>query len=282
MIPRDKKKWYISASRRTDIPRFFSIEFFQAWQKGEITYKGGYGRTYTISLKPDDVLGYIFWSKDFEPFLDHPLFEKLIRSSNAVFHFTINDCIDLEPGVPPLGKRLKTLLRLCKRVGTERVLWRFDPLCKYRNTQGKLVTNENGFSSILPHVRESGVVRCYFSFMTFYAKLGKRGIPFAPFSPEEIKDVSARMLSACSKAGMRLYNCCNGEIVGTVPGIETAHCIDDDLLRSTDRFGVHEALPIKPTREGCGCHESRDIGEYDAKCRHGCRYCYAQPDLSGT
>ena len=27
-------------------------------------------------------------------------------------------------------------------------------------------------------------------------------------------------------------------------------------------------------REGCGCFESKDIGDYDT-CPHGCVYCYA-------
>jgi hypothetical protein len=101
---------YISASRRTDIPRFFTNDFFTAWQKGEVSYNGGYGRSYTVSLRPEDVLGYIFWSKDFSPLINHPLFGELIRLNNAVFHFTINDCLDLEPRVAPLKERIANAL----------------------------------------------------------------------------------------------------------------------------------------------------------------------------
>ncbi|MEE9274918.1 MAG: DUF1848 family protein, partial [bacterium] len=35
-----------------------------------------------------------------------------------------------------------------------------------------------------------------------------------------------------------------------------------------------ERLPLRPTREECGCAASRDIGAYDT-CPHGCVYCYA-------
>jgi hypothetical protein len=273
------KRIYISASRRTDLPRFFADRFFSAWLKGEITYEGGYGRTYSVSLKADDVMGYIFWSKDFDLFIKHPLFKQLIAVSNAVFHFTINDCVDLEPHVAPLAKRIETLRALCDTVGPQRVMWRFDPVCKYRNKQGVFTTTENGFFTVLPFVQKFSLKHCFFSFMTFYAKLKGRGIEFAPFSLDEKKRIGRTMLEACSQAGINLYNCCDTEMPDLVPGIGKAHCIDEDILRTTDRFGVHRPLSLKPTREGCGCFESRDIGSYHNKCPHGCLYCYARPHI---
>ncbi len=273
-------KTYISASRRTDIPRFFTDAFFAAWLKGEITYDGGYGRTYTVSLKPEDVLGYIFWSKDFHPFITHPLFEKLIQKNNAVFHFTINDCAYLEPRVAPLLKRIDTMQRLCGIVGPKRVLWRFDPICKYRDDNGQIRTNEKVFHTIMPFIKNAGIENCYFSFMTFYNKLNNRGVQFATFSMQEKKEISERLFADCNTAGIQLFNCCNPEVPGIAPGIKTAHCIDEKILRETDRFGVHQSLAMKPTREGCGCFESRDIGSYQWKCTHGCLYCYANPEVS--
>ena len=273
------RPFYLSASRRTDIPRFFVNEFFMAWRAGEITYDGGYGRTHTVSLRPQDVLGYIFWSKDFIPLIKHPLFEKLISLNNAVFHFTINDCPDLEPRVAPLKQRIKTLQKLCALVGPERVFWRFDPVCKYRSPGGSFTTNKDAFFRILPMIAQQGIRHCYFSFMTFYNKLNGRGIEFARFTLQEKTDSSLRMLAACREANIALYSCCNPEVPALAPGIKTAHCIDEAILRATDRFSVHRELALKPTREGCGCFESRDIGSYSPKCPHGCLYCYANPFL---
>jgi len=274
----EKLPVYISASRRTDIPRFFSNEFFSAWQKGEISYDGGYGRSYTVSLKPKDVLGYIFWSKDFAPFLDHPLFRALLDTNNALFHYTVNNCPDLEPNVAPLDKRIETLKRLCDTVGPKRVLWRFDPVCKYRTKGNTLATNFQAFFEILPHMRNAGITRCYFSFMTMYSKLKKRGIVFEEFTVEERTEIAGKMLSEATAAGIKLYNCCNPDILELAPGIFQAHCIDDELLRETDRFGAHPPLPLRPTREGCGCFESRDVGSYLQRCGHRCAYCYASPN----
>jgi hypothetical protein len=272
-----KKNGYISCSRRTDIPRFFAPQFFDSWEKGDITYDGGYDRSYTVSLKPRDVLGYIFWSKDFSAFILHPFFKKLLDGNNAVFHYTINNCPDLEPNVAPLSQRLATLDLLCSMVGPERVLWRFDPICKYRDHNGRFVTNFDGFSGILPLVKKTGVTRCYFSFMSPYAKLKKRDTVFGRFDENEKAMMAREMLCACTNAGIALYNCCNPEIPRLAPGIKQAHCIDDQLLRETDRFGIHPSLPLKPTRGGCGCYESRDIGSYLQKCAHKCEYCYANP-----
>jgi hypothetical protein len=267
---------YISASRRTDIPAFFADEFFASWKTGSIAYDGGYGRSYTVSLKPEDVTGYVFWSKDYSRFITHPCFRELIGRNNAVFHFTINDCPALEPRIPPLDKRIETLRALCDLVGPQRVFWRFDPICRYTGSDGIMTGNERPFFRLLPVIAGCGIKRCYFSFMTGYNKLRHRGIHFGEFTTGEKIAICKKMSGAARSAGVELYNCCNEEIFA-FPGIRQAHCVDESILNATDRFGVHRQLAPKPTRKGCGCFESRDIGSYSQKCAHGCRYCYANP-----
>jgi len=268
---------YISVSRRTDIPRFFSRDFFAAWRAGAVTYDGGYGRSYTVSLRDEDVLGYIFWSKDFAPFLAAPEFDELLGRANALFHFTINHCPELEPRVAPLAQRLATLARLCERVGPERVLWRFDPVCRSLDSDDTPRDNLAPFFTILPEVANLDVRRCYFSFMTPYAKLQGRGVRFVPFAAEEMRAIAGTMAAAAATYGVSLHNCCNPEVLVSGSPIRQAHCIDDQLLARTDRFNRHTPLQEKPTRPGCGCAASRDIGSYRQRCPHGCRYCYANP-----
>lgn len=268
---------YISVSRRTDIPRFFLEEFFAARQAGAITYDGGYGRSYTVSLLPENVAGYIFWSKDFSHLVRHTRFKMLLATNNAVFHYTINDCPLLEPRVAPLATRLTALKRLCDMVGPERVLWRFDPICKFQNRSGAIATNFDAFFRILPHMEKSGVTRCYFSFMTLYPKLQGRGLCFMDFSNAEKREITEKLQAATEQAGIELYNCCNQELQRIVPAIKKARCVDVDLLERTDRFGIHPRLQPQPTRPGCGCFRSRDIGSYSQQCRHSCLYCYANP-----
>lgn len=273
MIPQ-----YISVSRRTDIPRFYADHFFAAWQKGSISYDSGYGRSYTVSLRQEEVLGYIFWSKDFRRFLVNPLFTRLLSRNNAVFHYTINNCPELEPGVPPLTERLASLAALADLAGPERIIWRYDPLCQYSLKNGVMKDNVEPFFGMLEKVRQYGIRRCHFSFVTLYAKLsGRSAVRFIPFSPTEQQKLAAAMVRSAHAQGIELFICSNQEIAAATPGLKTARCVDQELLAATDRFGVHRSLAERPTRKGCGCHVSRDIGSYSQPCGHRCLYCYANP-----
>jgi hypothetical protein len=270
---------YISASRRTDLPRFFHREFFTAWEKGSVHYEGGYGRSYTVSLQTKDVLGYIFISKDYTPFLTDPCFQRLLAENNAIFHFTLNDCPELEPRVAPLTERLAVFARLCELVGPERVLWRFDPICKYALPGGQVQSNEAAFLRLLPMLAREGIDRCYFSFMTLYPKLKNRSMRFLAFTAEEKQRIALEMQTASRQAGLTLYACCNPEVASLAPGIPQARCVDEELLAATDRFHRHRPLARLATRPGCGCFHCRDIGSYRQRCPHGCLYCYANPLL---
>ena len=113
--------------------------------------------------------------------------------------------------------------------------------------------------------------------MSDYKKLRNRPVRFLSLNLEERIRIASEMDKAAREMGIVLYNCCNREIPRLVEGIFKAHCIDESILNETDRFGMHGDLKLKPTRDGCGCFESRDIGSYDPPCPHGCLYCYANP-----
>lgn len=62
----------ISASRRTDIPQFYADWFSERLNAGFAEYRtvfgGGKNGRFHVSLKPEDVLGYLFWTKYAGPF----------------------------------------------------------------------------------------------------------------------------------------------------------------------------------------------------------------------
>ncbi len=98
------------------------------------------------------------------------------------------------------------------------------------------------------------------------AKIGTRDPELA-----EKRGLVADMAEVAAECGMTLYSCCDAALLGGV--VRKASCVDGELLAELfpDRPLVRER---RPTREGCGCYASRDIGMYDT-CTHGCEYCYA-------
>jgi len=65
-------KRIISVSRRTDIPAFYGDWFMSRVKKGFAGVVNPYGgKKYIVSLKPEDVSCFVFWSKNFMPFLEN-------------------------------------------------------------------------------------------------------------------------------------------------------------------------------------------------------------------
>ena len=79
----------ISASRRTDIPAFYTPWFINRLNAGYACYSHPYSdRMHRVSLRPEDVHSVVFWSKDYRPLLPH-LDEMHSRGYRTCFHYTI-------------------------------------------------------------------------------------------------------------------------------------------------------------------------------------------------
>jgi len=62
----------ISVSRRTDILAFYGDWFMGRLKEGVVGVVGPFGgQKYIVSLQPEDVTCFVFWSKDFTPFLEN-------------------------------------------------------------------------------------------------------------------------------------------------------------------------------------------------------------------
>jgi len=263
----------ISASRRTDIPGFYSDWFMRRLRAGSVSYPNPYsGEVHTVSLLPDDVHSIVFWSKHYAPLLPH-LDELEERGYRATFHYTITGAPrELEPHVPAWQEEVKTLRDLAGRTTPGHVTWRFDPI---------LFTDQLGAPLYLQRFQEiassleGAVERCAFSFATFYAKVARqldRAVVRYVDPPLEQKEALVeQMADIGDERGITLHACCWPDLVGG--RIRQSHCVDGGLLGRLfpDRPLVSER---RPTRDGCGCYASRDIGMYDT-CPYGCVYCYA-------
>ena len=77
-------------------------------------------------LRPEDVDGIVFWSKNPAPLMPH--LRELNSGYTFYFQFTITIYgREFEPGLPAKEEVIATFKRLSEQLGRERVIWRCDP-----------------------------------------------------------------------------------------------------------------------------------------------------------
>ncbi len=280
----------ISASRRTDIPAFYMDWFMSGITAGFFDVVNPYnGQVRRVPADADRVHTIVFWSKDFGRFLDGSYGERLNAAGyHLFFNFTVNSENKLlEPNLPSLEQRLDQLRQLAERFGPQRIHWRFDPICCYSFMGEKQADNLGDFERIANAAAASGVPSCITSFMDFYKKIGRRtaAIPGFSFIDPDLDEKLAKiqwMASALQKRGIRLYTCCEKEVVSALPpesDVSASACVPGDLFVALDGGSVPlKKDPGQRRSAGCGCTLSMDIGGYrEHPCFHNCLFCYANP-----
>lgn len=119
----------ISASRRTDIPTYYSDWFFNRIKEGYVLVRNPMSihQISRIKLTPDVVDGIVFWTKNPIPMLAR-LNE--LKDYMYYFQFTITPYgRDVEPNIPDKNDViLPAFKRLSELIGADRVVWRYDPI----------------------------------------------------------------------------------------------------------------------------------------------------------
>lgn len=280
----------ISCSRRTDVPAFLMDWVIENINQGYVKVVNPFNRNIvsSVSLHPDDVKCWVWWSKDFGPWIEKfrqykDLFK---RYSVHFFNFTINSPSELESGLrTELDERIDQLKWLTRTFGPDHVQYRFDPIVFYyklpKTRNSRLLDNLDRFEYIMSKVADAGINEMIFSFATIYKKVArrmkKRGKLLIDPDPEHKMRVLDYMLQICRGYNIQIKACCQPDLVG-YRGIKQSHCIPGKKIQSA----LSEKIEIrsdKGQRENCGCAKSRDIGGYHGKfkCPHNCDYCYANP-----
>lgn len=283
----------LSASRRTDIPAFYSDWFFERLKAGFFLVPNPINpqKIAKIDVKPAKITkiqqnllgekkifldgnleGIVFWTKN-----PRPMMSRLNELGDIKYYFlyTLNAYPkNIEAGLPPLDARIESFKELSKNCP---VIWRYDPILladgidvKWHKKQFKFLCESlKGYTK-----------HCKISFLiTSYSGCAKNLYCPNLFQKDEI----LKSFSEIAKEnGIQIEACAeNGDY--SKFGIIPSKCIDGEIFEQllTEKYADQNIIvkrknsKIDGQRKFCGCMPAVDIGRYDT-CHHGCTYCYAR------
>jgi len=265
----------ISASRRTDIPAYYSDWLMNRLHEGFAMMPNPYNanRLGRVTLSPDIVDCIAFWTKNPRPMLGKV---ERIADMGYLFYFMFSLLSydkRVETNLPPKEELIDTFKELSGKIGKKRVIWRYDPIfidaehtVDWHCSQFQIMCEKlNGFTK-----------RCIISFIDAY-----RGIDtaFRPMSEAEMRGIAKGFSAIAAKQGLHLATCAETVDLSAY-GITHAACIDRQLIEDITGHMI-AAQRDKNQRPACRCVESVDIGAYDT-CQNGCRYCYATASIKAA
>ena len=119
----------ISASYKTDIPTFYGRWFMNRLRHGHCKMVNPYNRqVIRVSLLPQDVDEFVFWTKNIAPFVKH-LAEIRERGFPFVIQYTINNYLrTLEFSVVDAERSIDNVRRIAEDHGPKVCVWRYDTI----------------------------------------------------------------------------------------------------------------------------------------------------------
>jgi hypothetical protein len=280
----------ISASRRTDIPRYFARFFAERRKAGSVEFRNVFGGKGSVSLRGEDVLGFLFWTRFARPFADNL---RALRDDAVAhaFHYTITGYgRDLEMHTPGTAKAIDDFLAVGSRLPDPVCIqWRYDPIILSRSYDrawhlanfARIARELAGATRVV----NTSVIEPY---RKAIHRMPDASVQYRRMDPIRHKSVAKRfpeLLQAGESAdrlleglgdiaaahGMELRACSNPEL-----GLPASQCGSVELFAPYGESLVRELSNLcrRPSRPGCRCIETVDIG-MDNTCTAGCKYCYA-------
>ncbi|QUI21819.1 DUF1848 domain-containing protein [Vallitalea pronyensis] len=261
----------ISVSRRTDIPAFYTEWFFNRLKEGYVLVRNPMNNNQIskVSLKPEDVDCFVFWTKNPKNIMNHI---HQLEHYHYYFQVSINPYDKtIETGVPKKKEIIHHFNDLSKKVGKEKVIWRYDPILLSDTID---IAYHFKYFDYMASQLENTTNKCVISFLDLYAKTKRNmsDVHLKEITPDDMKRLAKGLAEIAKGYKITIETCAEAIDLGAF-GIQHGKCIDDQLI--ADIIGYSATIP-KDThqREDCGCVKSIDIGAYHT-CPHGCIYCYA-------
>ncbi len=262
----------ISASRRTDIPSYYSEWFFNRIKDGYAYVRNPMNphMISKISLSPDVVDGIVFWTKNPAPML-HRLEE--LRDYTYYFQFTLTPYgTDTEKNIPSKNDFVIPAFRkLSSLIGRERVIWRYDPIML--NERYTMRYHKKYFRMLCERLADY-TEKCTISFLDLYINIRRSIAESGIRAPtvQEAEELTEYFAAVSKEHGIFIDTCAESIDLGKY-GAAHACCIDKNRLERIGGYSLRTERD-KNQRAACECAASIDIGAYST-CRNGCVYCYA-------
>jgi hypothetical protein len=264
----------ISASRRTDVPAFYSQWFLNRLKQGYVMVRNPMNPQLVskVPLNPNLIDCIVFWTKN-----PRAMMKKLdqLKGYNYYFLFTITSYgRDLERRLPKKEEIIDTFIELSQRIGKERVIWRYDPILITHTIDKD--HHQHHFDCIAKRLT-SHTDRCIISFLDMYKKCERnlKGFYIKKLDSDEMFHLAEMLNRIARKYHIEMATCAE-EIDLSPIGIDHGKCIDDDLISRICGCQL-DVKKDRHQRKTCYCVESIDIGAYNT-CNHICLYCYANSD----
>ncbi len=263
----------ISATRRTDIPSYYGKWFINRLKEGYVLIQNPYNenRYSKALLTKESVDIIVFWTKNPIPFLKY-LDEIDKMGYIYYFQFTITPYDNsIEKNLPSKKDILNSFIYLSKRLGVDKVIWRYDPIIisdkftvEYHTKMFKFMANK----------LKDYTNRCIISFVDDYKnvtyRMGKN--PTSLLTYNNIEKLAKSFSEIAKENNIELFTCSEAVDLSKYD-IKKSACIDKELIEKILKSKIDVKID-KNQREECRCVESIEIGTYNC-CDNGCTYCYA-------
>lgn len=262
----------ISASRRTDIPAYYSEWFFNRIKEGFVLVRNpmNFRQISKINLSSKVVDAIVFWTKNPAPMIDR-LDE--LKDYKYYFQFTLNPYgKDIEYNVPSKSQSIiPTFIELSKKIGKDKVIWRYDPI--FINKKYTVDYHVKYFKLLMSRLYNY-TEKCTISFLDYYKSIekniSKQNI-ISPSANQQI-EIAEKFSEIAEEYGVIIDTCAENSDFDKY-NIKHASCIDKERIEKICGYKL-KLNKDKNQREACTCVESVDIGMYNT-CKNACVYCYA-------
>ena len=245
-----------SLSRWTDVPHAKWPWFLQAMADGHmVAFDPRTAIPSRWSLRPEDTLSLVFWTKDPSNILEA---HELLEPYRVKVHVTITGWHEAEKGAPTLEDVCHNYRRSAFHFKPENVTWRFSPvplvpdvIARFEKIAGLL----EGYTDLV-----------YLSFLQPNDR-----VPEAR-SAEERVAIMKQLARVAQTAGMRVRLCNEDRTLLGVQGLPTN--LQAGVCAPPEDFALPKTNVVVPS-EGCGCALMVEPFTINESCSMGCQYCYA-------